>query len=205
MKLNEMVESHIIQCYMFIWHKGEDGDHDHIHLRVEPNKRIDPMNLTDELREYIPGEKPNKNRPWRFSKEEDWYLYVVHHKPYLDFKYNGGDKGEKLPYSWKDIVTSEDYDTECAWIRALSYMEHSVCGAAKQLKEGENPLNLVLTGTNVFTVNALQKCLSSNDYDRLLKEYLSLKKKHENLIDCILAEGYNITEQNNQYSIEKGD
>lgn len=205
LKLNELIDSHIIQCYMFIWHKGEDGDRDHIHLRVEPNKRIDPMDLTDFLREYIPGEKPNNNRPWRQSKEEDWYLYVVHYKPYLDFKYNGGEKGEKLPYSWKNIVTSENYDCECAWIRALSYMEHSVVGAAKQLQDGENPLNLVLTGTNVFTVNALQKCLSKNDYDRLLREFLNLKNKHENLIDCILKEGYNISEQNNHYTLKKGD
>ena len=103
-KLEEWREAHIISCYQYIKHIGEDGDKDHIHLRIEPNKRIDPMILQEELKEYQIGkEKPLGCRPFRPSKEEDWYLYSVHDKGYLKIKYGGGEKGEKLPYKWQDI------------------------------------------------------------------------------------------------------
>lgn len=56
-KLDTWFEAHIIQAYQYIKHKGEDGDKDHIHLRIEPNRRLDPMELVDALKEHIPGEK----------------------------------------------------------------------------------------------------------------------------------------------------
>ena len=71
-KLDSWVNAHIIQCYQYICHKGEDGDKDHIHLRIEPNKKLDPMSLTEELKEYQIGkEKPLGVRPWRPSSEAD--------------------------------------------------------------------------------------------------------------------------------------
>ena len=98
-KLNEWYKDHIIQAYQYICHKGEDGDKDHIHLRIEPNKRVDPMALTEQLKEFEIGKiKPLGIRPWRASKEEDWFLYAVHDKDYLKLKYGGFQKFEKLPY-----------------------------------------------------------------------------------------------------------
>lgn len=83
-KLDIWVKAHIIQAYQYICHKGEDGDKDHIHLRIEPNKKLDPMDLADELKEFIQGkDKPLGVRPFRPSKEEDWFMYVVHDAEYL--------------------------------------------------------------------------------------------------------------------------
>ena len=71
-KLDLWVRSHWIQSYQYIKHKGEDGDKDHIHLRIEPNKTIDLMDLTSELYETDPtNDKPLGVLPWRPSKEED--------------------------------------------------------------------------------------------------------------------------------------
>lgn len=70
-KLTSWYNAHIIQAYQYILHKGEDGDKDHIHLRIEPNKRVDPMSLSEDLKEFEAGkEKPRGCRPWRPSKRK---------------------------------------------------------------------------------------------------------------------------------------
>ena len=92
--LDSLFKAHIIQAYMYIKHKGEDGDKDHIHLRLEPNKKLDPMDIQTQLREFTPdNDLPLCCRPFRPSKEEDWFLYVVHDPIYLKLKYGGGEKG----------------------------------------------------------------------------------------------------------------
>lgn len=167
-KLDTWVNAHIIQAYQYICHKGEDGDKDHIHVRIEPNKKLDPMDLLDQLKEYQVGnDKPLCCRPFRPSKEEDWILYATHDEQYLKSKYGGGEKGEKLPYKWQDIKCPEYYDMEIAYIRAKAYMEHTSVNMATRLQNGDNPLNLILQGENVYTVNALMRALSTTDYQRI--------------------------------------
>lgn len=167
-KLDNWVKAHIIQAYQYICHKGEDGDKDHIHVRVEPNKKLDPMDLSDALKEYVKdSEKPLGVRPWRPSKEEDWFLYAVHDPDYLKVKYSGGDKGEKLPYSFKDIKVSEGYDVEVAFIRAKAHMEHTSASLISRMQSGEKPKTLIESGENVFTVNALMRALNQTEYERL--------------------------------------
>lgn len=175
-KLETWLNAHIIQAYQYICHKGEDGDKDHIHLRIEPNKKLDPMDLIEQLREYQLGkDKPLGCRPFRPSKEEDWILYAVHDEQYLKLKYGGAEKGEKLPYKWQDIRVPEYYDMEIAYIRAKAYMEHTSVNMATRLQNGDNPLNLILQGENVYTVNALMKALSVSDYQRMSEELNSTK------------------------------
>lgn len=197
-KLNNWLAAHIIQSYQYICHKGEDGDKDHIHLRIEPNKRIDPMDLQEQLREYQFGkEKPLGCRPFRPSKEEDWFLYVVHDKDYLRLKYGGGEKGEKLPYDWKDIKAPFDYDVEVAFIRAKAKLSHTSANMANRLRSGDNPLNLVLEGENVYTVNALIRALSTTDYERLQADYFKLQGKYDELIAAIEDYGLSISYDDN--------
>lgn len=181
-KLEDWIKAHIIQSYMYIKHKGEDGDKDHIHLRIEPNKRVDPMDLQENLREYDGKNiKPLGCRPFRPSKEEDWILYAVHDKDYLKLKYKGGEKGEKIPYKWEDIKTDQYYDMEIAFIRAKSYLEHTSVNMATQIQKGVSPMSLILQGENVHTVNAIMKALSVTDYQRITEENLRLKKENEEL------------------------
>lgn len=178
-KLEQWYHEHLIRAYMFIFHKGEDGDKDHIHLRIEPNKRLDPMDLMDELCMEVDPNDRSKNlgcRPWRPSKEEDWFLYVVHDKKYLDFKYGGGERGEKLPYCWDEIQVAQFYDLEIAWIRAKAYLEHTSCNMVDKLMQGISPMSLIRQGENVHTVNALIQALSNNDYLRIAIELKSVKR-----------------------------
>lgn len=185
-KLDSWYKAHIIQAYQFIKHKGEDGDKDHIHLRIEPNKKLDPMILADELLEYPAGtDKPLGCRPFRPSKEEPWILYAVHDADFLRLKYGGGEKGEKIPYEWTDIVVSPYYDMEVAFIRAKASMNHSSVSIASRLQNGANPVDLILEGENTFVVSSINRALYGNDYQRVVKELDRVTDKLNRLEDAI--------------------
>lgn len=197
-KLQNLYDAHIIQAWMYIMHKGEDGDKDHIHLRIEPNKRIDPMELTEMFKEFEKGkDKPLGVRPWRNSKEEDWFLYSVHDSDYLSLKYGGGDRGEKLPYDWKDINTSPDYDLETAWIRAKAAQKHSTVNIASQIQNGQNPVDLVFQGENPYTVMNILRLISGTDYSRLAAEYKKLYDDYQSLIDALNRDGLIVSRDEN--------
>lgn len=197
-KLQNLYDAHIIQAWQFITHKGEDGDKDHIHLRIEPNKRLDPMELTEMFKEYEKGkDKPLGVRPWRQSKEEDWYLYAVHDSDYLSLKYGGGERGEKLPYDWKDINTSPYYDLETAWIRAKAAQKHSTVNIASQIQNGRNPVDLVFQGENPYTVMNILRLISGTDYSRLAAEYKKLYDNYQSLIDALNRDGLIVSRDEN--------
>ena len=192
-KLNSWYDAHIIQAYQYIFHKGEDGDKDHIHLRIEPNKKLDVMDLQSQLVEFKLGsDKPLACRPFRPSKEEDWFLYVVHDSQYLKLKYGGGEKGEKLPYRWQDIKASSFYDVEISFIRAKSYLEHTSVNMAARLQNGDSPLSLILQGENVYTVNALIRALSITDYQRVVSELDNLRCQYSSLLQAIKNYGLSV-------------
>lgn len=192
-KLENLLKAHIIQSYQYICHKGEDGDKDHIHLRIEPNKRIDPMDIKEMFNEYEMGkEKPRGVRPWRPSKEEDWILYAVHDPEYLKLKYGGGDKGEKIPYQWQDIQAPFDYDVEVAFVRAKASLTHSSVNLASRLQNGNKPIDLILEGENPYIVNSLMHAVAGSDYSRLQAEYSALSNQMNALVVAIQDLGYSI-------------
>lgn len=197
-KLQSLYDSHIIQAWQYIKHKGEDGDKDHIHLRIEPNKRIDPMELTEIFKEYVMGkDKPLGVRPWRQSKEVDWFLYAVHDSDYLSLKYGCGERGEKLPYDWKDINTSPDYDLYTAWIRAKAAQKHSTANIASQIQNGQNPVDLVFQGENPYIVMNILRLISGTDYSRLSAKYKKLSDDYQSLIDVLNRDGFIVLRDEN--------
>lgn len=204
-KLEAWYKAHIIQSYQYICHKGEAGDKDHIHVRIEPNKRIDPMDLQEQLKEYQMGkEKPLGVRPFRPSKEEDWYLYAVHDKDYLKFKYGGGEKGEKLPYKWEDIRAPEDYDVEIAFIRAKQKLEHTGANIAHRMRQGENAMKLITEGENVYTVNAIMRALNYTEYETLQEKYNEAMRKLKEINEAIDRAGYTLViDENDNLTLEK--
>ena len=195
-KLDGWVKAHIIQAYQYICHKGEDGDKDHIHLRVEPNKSLDVMTLTDELREYSAGAlKPLGVRPWRPSKEADWLLYAIHDTTYLKRKYGtDGENGEKLPYSVADVRVSELYDIDTMYIRAKATLDHTTVSMATQLLDGKKAVDLILAGENAFAVNAVATAVKSSDYERLVEEHSRLQCRYADLLSALSEIGITIAE-----------
>lgn len=192
-KLESWLRCHLIQTYQYIKHKGEDGDKDHIHLRIEPNKKLDPMDLSDDLKEFINlADKPLGCRTWRSSQEEDWFLYAVHDKDYLKIKYSGGEKGEKIPYNLNDIIVPEDYDLEVAFIRAKSKLEHTTVNLATRICNGETAMSLIMKGENPNTVNSLMQAISRNDYQNLNAKYQDVSLRYELVVDYLMQSGVKI-------------
>lgn len=197
--------AHIIASYQYICHKGEDGDKDHIHLRIEPNKKLDPMDLQEQLREYQNGKsKPLGCRPFRPSKEEDWTLYAVHDKDYLALKYGGGEKGEKLPYTKEDIKVPDDYDLDALYIRAKIAMKHTTPNIATRLRNGESALKLALEGENPYTLNAIMHMLANTDYKRIQNELLETQERLDALENAVTRAGFAIVlDDSGQLAIER--
>lgn len=180
-KLNTWYKAHLIQCWQYIKHKGEDGDKDHIHLRIEPNKRLDPMELTQALIEPDPNnKKPLGCRPWRSSKEEDWFLYAIHDKQYLKIK-SSDSKDGKIEYKVDDIVVSEGYDVEIAVLRARQSLENHTACMIKELKQGRRAQDLIEEGKDVFRVQALLRALQTTEYENLVFRNQKLEKEIERL------------------------
>lgn len=176
--VKELYDQHIICNYMYILHKGEDGDKDHIHFYLEPNRRLDPMEIKSlffEVDLKHPDKKPLGIRPFRPSKESDWILYAVHDEQYLKLKYGQFERGEKIPYSFTDIKAPEDFDMEIAFIRAKSTLKHSSASLATRLRNGEHILHLIEQGENVVTLNAIANALRNNDYLRMSEENRRLR------------------------------
>lgn len=166
--LDQLIEEHTIQAYMYICHKGEGDDKDHIHFRIEPNRRIDPMVIKDALREPDPlhPDKPFTVRPFRFSKEEPWFLYVIHDPEYMRITY--GDflpDGEKIPYNESDVRVSCDYDLKIAFVRARQWLKHNSQNVIKSLRSGVSAVDLVLQGESITTVSQARNLLMTSDYE----------------------------------------
>lgn len=195
-KLDAWVNAHIIQAYQYICHKGEDGDKDHIHFRLEPNTLIDPMDLGEDLREFQIGkDKPlGPTLRWRPSKEEDWILYAVHDPEYLKLKYNGGEKGEKIPYSWQEIRASEYYDVEVSFIRAKSYLAHTSVNVTTRIQSGVNPVSLLLEGENPAMLGTILRVLQKTDYERVTTENSVLRTENALLREAIQEAGFSVFE-----------
>lgn len=189
-KCKELYDSHIIQNYMFINHKGEDGDKNHIHAYFEPNKRLDVMDLFDLFLEYVPThKKPLACRPFRQSKEEDWILYAVHNEQYLKLKYGDFPKGEKIPYKWQDIICSPYFDVETCYIRALASLRHTSSSLVSRIQKGESLYNLALQGESIQNLNGIMSLMKYSDSARIYEQFNVLQHKYDLLCKALYEKG----------------
>lgn len=146
MKLNELLKAHTICFWSFIFHKAEkDESKDHIHLYIEPNKKVDTMDLQEHFREFDPK---NPKRPlgvinFQKSKRDEWVLYVEHYPPYLASKF----EEREFIYSKDDFITSDMLTFD-------EYYHHAFYGSEwanrnsmlNALRNADNPVELILNG-----------------------------------------------------------
>lgn len=98
-----LISSHKVEMAYYIKHKGEDGDKDHFHVYIVPNKRLDTAVLRDEFQEPCPdNEIPLGCMRFQSSKVSDWLLYAVHDKRYL-LMHSNDEALNKIEYSRDDI------------------------------------------------------------------------------------------------------
>lgn len=109
--LNALVKAHKIAFWAYIRHTAEEDEHkDHLHVYIEPNGKVDTMDLQELLCEVDvknPG-KPLKCVDWRSSKWDDWYLYGIHYEPYLTMKF----ESRKYHYQMEDVKASDREDLD---------------------------------------------------------------------------------------------
>lgn len=147
-KLNQLVKGHTIQNWMFIEHKPDtDNTKKHIHVYVEPNKRIDPMGITDELKELDPKQpdKPLGCISWRpCNSLDDWILYCLHIPAYLQSK--GQDM--KIQYKTSDFRYANELQASEDIQHALNYSNFATRSKAIDmlLDDDVNPVSLIKTG-----------------------------------------------------------
>lgn len=100
-QLCELIKSHKISDYMYIWHEPEnDEKKGHFHLWIKPNTLIDTMDLQEFFTELDPNNvKPRKCIDFILGKVDDWILYCQHFGPYL------ASKGEMREF----FYTREDF------------------------------------------------------------------------------------------------
>lgn len=150
MKLNELINNHTISFYMFIQHEPE-GDEcagkKHIHLYIEPNKKIDTMDLQDYLKEFDPSHPKNPLGCINFnvSKVDDWILYCFHYPAYLASKF----QSREYIYNKSDFVSSDANNFESLYFHAFHGSEWAKRNQVlRALNDGDyNPSALIENGT----------------------------------------------------------
>lgn len=137
-KLDEMLKAHKITDYRYIFHYGEDGDKDHYHVYIEPNRRIDTAVLRDEFNE-IPtqGEKPLGCMPFHASKFDHWIMYVIHDPKYLMIHKSDNDGDGKIEYPVSDIVTPFPEQLERDYKVSTRLRETDNQKIIEQMQQGE--------------------------------------------------------------------
>lgn len=120
-RLNELVNQHIVAYWMYIKHDGEEDEKDHIHLYIEPNKRVDTMTLQEFLSEYDPKhpDKPLGCIVFKPSKVDDWILYCSHNDAYLASKL----ESREFAYRKEDFHASDADTFDEAWKHAYNASE----------------------------------------------------------------------------------
>lgn len=108
--LDNLIDKNIISFYAFVSHfKESDETKNHIHLFMEPSKRVDTIVLRNEFDIPVMNEKPIRCLPIVCSKFGDWFMYGCHDKAYL----LSLGQSREFHYSINDFVCSDfDYFNE---------------------------------------------------------------------------------------------
>lgn len=113
--LDDLVKNNTIDFWCFIRHEpDEESKKDHVHLYVDPAKTIETTSLKDKFIQIVPGEAlPRRNLNFRYSKFDDWYLYSLHQKDYLNEKGLYRNKEySKEDFHFSDLDEFERYVSE---------------------------------------------------------------------------------------------
>lgn len=120
-RLTELLRNRTISAWFFMPHKAEkDEKKDHIHVWLNPNKKLDTMALQDFLKEPVDGStKPLGCIDFTSSKIDDAVLYYAHYKPYLAWK----GQSREYHYDWNEFHTSDPDFMDNAIYHALHCSE----------------------------------------------------------------------------------
>lgn len=119
--LNRLFDSGKIEDFRVMFHKGEDGDKDHAHVWISPNRRMDTVELRKMFNEIDPShDKPLGVLPFRKSSDLDWLLYALHDPIYLQSHNSDNDGDGKIVYALDEMITPFPEQLQRDYIRAQS-------------------------------------------------------------------------------------
>ena len=178
--LDDLYLKHLISFYAFVEHLPEElDDHTwekkHIHVYIEPNTKLDTMELQKLTEEVDPDfpDKPLKCIYFRRSIWEDWLLYDLHDETYLKLKL----QKRQYTYTYEDFYYSDpDEFFERCNDAVHSSKISEMLRLPRLLKQHSVP-ELVALGY-VMPSQAYQFA----EYEKLLsrgKEELEHKRKHD--------------------------
>lgn len=178
-KLEQLKKAKIIERYMYIKHTGEDGDKDHIHLYMEPTKRLQTSDLVDNFKEIDPNnDKPLGVLNFRTSDPFNWIMYVIHDKDYLR-NHHSDEEGNKIEYSINEIVTDIQEQLERDYRRAQSLRKTESQRVIEALERGQNPLELIYSDnvkpSTVIQIISLNRLITQeNNINKAMKERMQM-------------------------------
>lgn len=119
--LDELLTSGNIYFWCAIFHYGENGDKDHFHVYLEPNKSVDTMQLRDLSCEFVDDNPlPLRCIDWRKSKSDEWVMYNTHDTLYLRTKF----EEKEYTYSKDKFFSSESLQDELK-----HFIESNLCSS----------------------------------------------------------------------------
>lgn len=181
----------VLKDYRYIFHYGEDGDKDHFHVWLEPNKRIDEALFRKEFDEFDPSsDKPLGALPFRASKGDNWIMYVLHDDEYLKSHNSQSDDG-KIPYGLEDIKTPFPQQLQRDYKRALVLRQTETQKVINAMAQGASNMDILcahnVNPNAVVAIRRLREQDSVSD-DREVRQ--------NNIKDALLASNKALTRQN---------
>lgn len=166
-KLDAMLEAHILTDYRYIHHKGENGDKDHFHVLLYPNKRIDTGVLRDEFNEVTAeaDAKPLGCLPFRTSATDHWLMYVLHDPYYLIAHHSDDDGDGKIEYQIDQIETPFKEQLARDYKRALPLRKTENQEIVERIIRGDSVTKILTETTSNPTKIATIKNLLVNEMD----------------------------------------
>ena len=170
--LGRLTSSCTVSDWHYIKHIGEDGDKDHIHLWMQPNKSVDLMCIRDMFVEPVVGGRPLGVMPLQHSELYHWWLYGLHDRAYLRTK-RGGDG--KLPYSLADMRSYEPMmDSRIDVSARCELLACSDLAVYESVTKGEMPSCVLSNGatlrqlSSAYSVSRSHRDLSETTASRML-------------------------------------
>lgn len=194
--LNALVKAKKVAFWAYIRHIAEEDEHkNHIHLYIEPNGKVDTMDLAEMFCEvdFENPSKPLKCVDWRSSKWDDWYLYAIHDEAYLRMKF----EERKYHYAKEDVVAMDEDELET---RAYGAMHSDVTRCMrmhKALMDGMTADKMAYLGAIVpaqaFQMSAYQQMFYRGQHQ--------VKHGYDPRLDELRREGFEpVDEVENPYS-----
>lgn len=202
-KLDRLMESKKFDDYRLIFHYGEDGDKDHWHVWIQPNKRLDTGELKDVFNEVDPDKtksKPLGVLPFRSSDPLNWIMYVIHDPLYLKSHHSDSDGDGKIEYPLTDIITPYEDQLMRDYKRALSLRKTSTQKIIDGIRSGQSATDLAYNeGLQPYEINAVFNMIKQQNVLEQEKEALEKQReRYQGVIDQLSVRNLQLAENNDQ-------